>query len=583
MTDDVIRRMNYFDRQFLRESDFKDEQSYHLDQRRRHNHLLHTYGVAEGLKVSKSDAPGQQTFVLVSPGTAYDSLGREIVLRTSLGRDLSAVEVDPGPPTAYASPLYLSIYYDEVEANPSTDPGTKGNTRILEKPEWEERRVAPADPNHLLLAVITRDKNNGNITDVETDPPGRRSAGTSVGDDVIVRSVVLKKDGVPPNQQPVLTCGGPSQAHLEGTLAIGGGNVLLPNTDQGFAGNLYFGGVTDKKETGLRLFGGLVNNAIRAGFIDVCTLDAKDGLRIRVDTNDGGTERMRITAEGNVGIGTDKPITSLQIKDLTTIAAGWLNGGLWANLGSNSFFDGAWKRIDAEKPGVNLHMSAQGAEGQEFRFRREEADGRPPENLAVFGSTTSFISKGKFGIGTATPEYTLHVAGDVATTKLHLLGTDTQLSGFTDGAGELFGYHWITCGTTGKKFVGFVRWPSGNPAYVAFQVGITQPSDLRLKSAIAEINGVLGKVDGIRGVSFELNERGEPDDRRPRVRQIGVIAQEVEAAFPELVPAVGAGAYKGVDYCGLTAVLVEAVKALHAENKELKRRLEILEQKLSIG
>jgi hypothetical protein len=79
-------------------------------------------------------------------------------------------------------------------------------------------------------------------------------------------------------------------------LTLGSGNVLLPNASAGRDGNLYFGGISDAGQTGLRLFGGLVNGAIPAGFIDVRTTDPNDGLRIRVDTANGGTERMRVTS-----------------------------------------------------------------------------------------------------------------------------------------------------------------------------------------------------------------------------------------------------------------------------------------------
>jgi hypothetical protein len=79
-------------------------------------------------------------------------------------------------------------------------------------------------------------------------------------------------------------------------LMLGSGNVLLPNANAGIDGNLYFGGRTDTGQTGLRLFGGLVNGSIPAGFIDVRSTDPNDGLRIRVDTGNGGTERLRVTS-----------------------------------------------------------------------------------------------------------------------------------------------------------------------------------------------------------------------------------------------------------------------------------------------
>jgi len=105
-------------------------------------------------------------------------------------------------------------------------------------------------------------------------------------------------------------------------LTLGSGNILLPNANAGLHGNLYFGGLTDAGQTGLRLFGGLVNGTIPAGFIDVRTTDPHDGLRIRVDTTNGGTERMRVTAEGNVGIGTTTPTDKLETAGSIKILSG---------------------------------------------------------------------------------------------------------------------------------------------------------------------------------------------------------------------------------------------------------------------
>jgi len=46
------KRPNWFDRQFVRAQDFADGDDYALDRRRRHTRLLHTPGVAEGLRVT---------------------------------------------------------------------------------------------------------------------------------------------------------------------------------------------------------------------------------------------------------------------------------------------------------------------------------------------------------------------------------------------------------------------------------------------------------------------------------------------------------------------------------------------------
>ena len=52
-----------------------------------------------------------------------------------------------------------------------------------------------------------------------------------------------------------------------------------------------------------------------------------------------------------------------------------------------------------------------------------------------------------------------------------------------------------------------------------------------------------------------------------------------EKEFPELVTTWGNESYRAVDYGRLTAVLLEAVKELDAENQELKQRVEDLEAK----
>jgi hypothetical protein len=79
-------------------------------------------------------------------------------------------------------------------------------------------------------------------------------------------------------------------------------------------------------------------------------------------------------------------------------------------------------------------------------------------------------------------------------------------------------------------------------------------------------------------VAFDWNDDYEALGRSTGHREIGVIAQEVEAVFPELVTTWGEDAYRAVDYGRLTGVLIEAVKELKAENDALRERIEALEQ-----
>ena len=60
-------------------------------------------------------------------------------------------------------------------------------------------------------------------------------------------------------------------------------------------------------------------------------------------------------------------------------------------------------------------------------------------------------------------------------------------------------------------------------------------------------------------------------------REIGVIAQDVETVFPELVTEWGDDNYKAVDYGRFAGVFIEAIKELKVENELLKQRIEELE------
>src|SRR5262249_32649615 len=91
-------------------------------------------------------------------------------------------------------------------------------------------------------------------------------------------------------------------------------------------------------------------------------------------------------------------------------------------------------------------------------------------------------------------------------------------------------------------------------------------SDERFKCGIVPLEGALEKLREIRGVSCEWNEKYTALGRSTGKRELGVLAQEVSAVFPELVTKWGDENYLAVDYGRLTAVLVEAIKELIDQN-----------------
>ena len=99
-------------------------------------------------------------------------------------------------------------------------------------------------------------------------------------------------------------------------------------------------------------------------------------------------------------------------------------------------------------------------------------------------------------------------------------------------------------------------------------------SDARFKVNVTQLLHVLEKLQKVRGVSFDWNEAYQSLGRSTGRKEIGVIAQELEAVFPELVTRWGDKGYRAVDYGRLTGVLIEAIKELRAEKEAEIKPLE---------
>jgi hypothetical protein len=92
-------------------------------------------------------------------------------------------------------------------------------------------------------------------------------------------------------------------------------------------------------------------------------------------------------------------------------------------------------------------------------------------------------------------------------------------------------------------------------------------SDRSVKDNVETITDALAKVKAMRGVTFTRNDQED----QTRV-YAGVIAQEMEAAFPQVVFTNPDGT-KAVSYANLVSVLIEAIKEQQAQIEDLKNRL----------
>jgi hypothetical protein len=153
-----IKRPNYFTSEFLVDKDFIDEQTYHRDMRYRHNQLLHTWGVVDGLTVSKT---GDKQ-VTVSPGMAINKDGKEIILPS-----------DPSPQPINLSgtgDVYVTIEYQDVkdEADKDTTSGVINEyRRITERPLLKSTTSQPTNDGAVILLAKVNLSNNGNINTLD--------------------------------------------------------------------------------------------------------------------------------------------------------------------------------------------------------------------------------------------------------------------------------------------------------------------------------------------------------------------------------------------------------------------------------
>lgn len=104
---------------------------------------------------------------------------------------------------------------------------------------------------------------------------------------------------------------------------------------------------------------------------------------------------------------------------------------------------------------------------------------------------------------------------------------------------------------------------------ITYSGTLTDTSDRRLKTDIVSLSAggtLLDKVSSIDTYSFRMKSNSGG------AREFGVMAQELEIIFPELVKTANDEmGTKSVNYIGLISPMIEATKELAAENKKLEK------------
>jgi hypothetical protein len=353
---------------------------------------------------------------------------------------------------------------------------------------------------------------------------------------------------------------------IERLSILGNGNVgigtSIPTAITGFtsvcANNATTGAFFEAQQGGtvLTRFGGQS---------DIAFIDTVANIPFIIKTN--STERMRITSGGNVGIGTTTPDRKLQVNGDVTLS------------GENYI---QYNRI-LQWEGFSYWTLRTQTTGADFQLNNGSA------------GVAAFTIKGNnnFLIGTTTDEgYKLYVNGGSssgmlfystsAANQIKAAGTAPAITFSNTITSPTIGGSLGACTSAGQFLSGtaagdmiLINQFTGNKLYITnYSGGVyltqgatswTANSDIRLKNINSHIENAVEKLSTLQTINFSYK-----DDKFNK-QNLGLIAQEVEKIFPELIDKNGDGML-GVRYTELVPVLIKAVQELKAEIETLKNK-----------
>jgi hypothetical protein len=371
---------------------------------------------------------------------------------------------------------------------------------------------------------------------------------------------------------------------LDAATTRGTSNSFILSNNNGTAGNISGIAFPQIIVGGTSLFGA----GIYAHHVDRTSGARVTDLAFHT-LNTTQAERMRITGAGNVGIGTSNPLTLLHVWG-GNVAAGshgmvrfQTNDTSGINVGPSLAFRGYSNGTTTENT------------FGEIAGRKEAADAGTRGYLQFSTNSGSVTEAMRI-----TSNGYVYIGGiPVYATAWYLTKSLSAVSGYARGGhlsttltatqnnDELTALRieptFVNGSYTGIQNNGLIV-TSGNvgigtatPAVKLDVVGdiyytgvIADVSDRRKKENIQSLGEEqLKKIHALRPVSFIMKGDGQTE--------LGFIAQDVEAIYPELVRTTSDGT-KTMNYIGLTGPMVAAIKEQQSQIEELKERLQKLEE-----
>lgn len=267
------------------------------------------------------------------------------------------------------------------------------------------------------------------------------------------------------------------------------------------------------------------------------------------------------------------------------------NGKLGVRTGSSKTWT-AWHKVytSLDKPTLS-ELGALGATAK--AVDSDKLEGKTKAQVVAEAKTGQAKLNGDINQAFNTSNLTFKTGPlDFASIGTTIDGSSTHLDfrlGDDPNRNDMFRWMFTPTGASVKSIMELYATGAGATAVGYLKVNgevnatgnITAFSDKRVKTDIKNIDNALDKVDCLNGVTYERTDMVDK-------RQVGLIAQEVEAVLPEAVRTVenkelGIDDFKTVAYGNVSALLVEAVKeekakreALETEVAELKALVQAL-------